>query len=65
MLDNLSILLAFAAGLTAGSLAPTYFAAERLRGFGRWLVQKIPYAPPPGESREEAMQEAADPDNSD
>jgi len=63
MLDNLSLLLAFAAGLTAGSLAPTYYAAERLRGFGRWLIQKIPYSPPPGMHKDEAMQEAVDNEN--
>lgn len=49
-------------GLIGGSLAPTYYAAERLRGAGRAVVARIPYRPPPGVDEQEAMQQAASAD---
>lgn len=52
-------LVAFAVGVLAGALAPTYYAAERLRGLGRWMLAKAPYQPPPGQREEEAMEQAA------
>lgn len=30
----------------AGMVTPFYYALERMRGFGRWTVNKLPYAPP-------------------
>jgi hypothetical protein len=39
----------------AGATAPTYHAQERMRGFGRWLLSRIPYEPPAGLSAEEAL----------
>ena len=52
------VLLAF----LAGSLCPTYYAQERFRGFGRAMLSKVPYAPPPGQQEDEAMVRAVDPD---
>lgn len=43
----------------AGATTPTYYAAERLRGFGRAFVDRLPYSPPPGMSTEEALRAAA------
>ncbi len=43
----------------AGSLCPTYYAQERLRGFGRAMFAAIPaYRPPPGMDEQQAMQAA-------
>lgn len=61
-LPSTAALIAFALGAIAGSLAPTYYASERLRGFGRALLSRLPYQPPPGQEREEALQEAVDGD---
>ena len=44
----------------AGAATPTYFAMERLRGFGRWFALKFPYEPPPGKDEGQAMEDAAD-----
>ena len=49
-----------ALGVLAGALAPTYYAAERLRGFGRAMVSRLPYEPPPGRDPEAAMVAAVD-----
>lgn len=46
--------LAFAAGATA----PTYYAQERMRGFGRSIANRIPYTPPPGMSEQQALEAA-------
>lgn len=43
----------------AGAACPTYYAQERFRGFGRALVDRLPYRPPPGMEEAEALQEAA------
>lgn len=43
----------------AGATTPTYYAAERLRGFGRAVVSRLPYEPPPGMSTDEALRAAA------
>ncbi|WP_435119074.1 hypothetical protein [Halolamina sp. C58] len=53
-------LVAFAIGAIAGSMVPTYYAQERLRGFGRALFARLPYQPPPGMQREEAMRAAVE-----
>ena len=44
----------------AGATAPTYYAQERLRGFGRFVASKLPYRAPPGREEQEAMVEATD-----
>jgi len=53
-------MIVFILGLVVGSLAPTYFAAEQLRGFGRAMLAKLPYEPPPGKDEKEALIEATD-----
>jgi hypothetical protein len=42
----------------AGLVTPWYVALERMRGFGRYLVFKLPYAPPPGMTESEALADA-------
>lgn len=54
-----AIVLAFLAGATA----PTYYAQERLRGFGRAVALRLPYRPPPGMEEQEAMEAASEKDN--
>ena len=50
----------------AGGMCPVYYFQERMRGFGRAMVAKLPYQPPPGKDREEALQDAVeDPSGSD
>lgn len=39
----------------AGVMVPFPYAMERFRGFGRVIIAKLPYAPPPGQNTEEAM----------
>lgn len=41
-----------------GATAPTYYAQERLRGFGRAMLDRLPYSPPPGMQKEAAMKAA-------
>lgn len=44
----------------AGAVTPWYYAQERIRGFGRWVSNKVPYAPPPGEDPEKALAAAVE-----
>jgi hypothetical protein len=44
----------------AGLVTPWYYALERMRGFGRWAVNWMPYSPPPGQDQGEALQEAVE-----
>jgi len=53
-------IIMFVFGVLVGSLAPTYYAGERMRGFGRAMFEKLPYKPPPGREAEEALIEATD-----
>jgi len=46
----------------AGACAPVYYSMERFRGFGRAMMTKLPYRPPPGKQTEEAMVEATSED---
>jgi hypothetical protein len=39
---------------------PTRYGFERLAGFGRYVAAKLPYEPPPGESEQEAMEQATE-----
>lgn len=50
------VVLAFLAGATA----PTYYAQERLRGFGRAVASRLPYEPPAGMDAKEAMEAATE-----
>lgn len=62
-IPSFECLLWFATGLLGGSMAPTYYANERLRGFGRALFAKLPYQKPPtAEDEQEAMEEAVEED---
>lgn len=49
----------FLAGLLAGLPAPYWYSAERIRGFSRTLLSKLPYKPPPGKTSEEALEDAS------
>lgn len=44
----------------AGAACPAYYAQERLRGFGRAVISRLPYTPPPGKSEEEALADAVE-----
>jgi hypothetical protein len=37
---------------------PTAYGIERLQGFGRALVSRLPYKAPPGMEKEQALQQA-------
>lgn len=51
-----AMLLAF----LAGGMCPVYYFQERMRGFGRRMISLLPYKPPPGKHREEALQDAVE-----
>ena len=55
--QQLAVALVFFLG---GALVPTYYAQERFRGFGRSLVDKLPYHPPPGMDEKEALEAAVE-----
>lgn len=46
-------------GLLLGLPVPYWFAAERVRGLTRAMLSKMPYRPPPGMDKEEAMTETS------
>jgi len=46
--------------ILAGMTVPTRYGVERLEGFGRFVVSKLPYRSPPGVDEQEAMQQATD-----
>jgi len=51
--------IAFLFGLLAGLSIPTGYGLERLAGFGRELLSKIPYRAPPGMDEDEALRRTA------
>lgn len=51
-------LAAVVVAFLAGAACPVYYAQERLRGFGRAMMSKLPYQPPPGSDEESALVEA-------
>lgn len=53
------VVLAFTAGLFAGGAVPVYYFEERARGFGRAMVSRLPYEPPPGMDQEQALHAAS------
>lgn len=54
------LVLAFLAGLLAGMTVPLRYGMERLAGFSRALLSRLPYEPPPGREPEEALQAATE-----
>lgn len=59
-IPSLEALAAVIVAFMAGASCPTYYAQERFRGFGRAMIKKLPYEPPPGLEAEEALQDATD-----
>lgn len=55
----------FLAGFLIGLPAPYWYAQERVRGFTRAILKQLPYEPPPGEDKQEAMKEAVNAENED
>jgi hypothetical protein len=65
-LPNITTLIAFVMGALIGATAPTYYAQERLRGFGRSMFKRLPYEPPPtAESETEALEDATEDETDD
>lgn len=62
-LGSMEILIAFLFGYLAGLAVPTRYGLERLSGFGRRAVSKLPYEPPPGKEEEEALADAVEEDS--
>lgn len=58
--SNVTTIAAIVLAFLAGATCPTYFAQERFRGFGRALVSRLPYRPPPGMDESEALEDATD-----
>lgn len=52
----------FLLGFLVGLPAPYWYAQERIRGFTRSVLKRIPYEPPPGQHKEEALEEAVSQD---
>jgi len=50
---------AVVAAFLAGAACPAYYAQERFRGFGRAMLDRLPYRPPPGMEETQALREAA------
>lgn len=44
---------------SAGAAVPSYYAMERMAGFGRAALSKLPYKPPAGMEREQALAAAS------
>ena len=59
--DESGLIIMYVLGILTAIWVPTRFAMERLEGFGRWGMMKVPYEPPAGKSEEQAMAEAEDP----
>ena len=53
-------MLAFVAGLLAGMTLPLRYGLERMAGFARALLARLPHEPPPGREAEEALQAAVE-----
>lgn len=62
VMESTPMLAVLLVSFLAGSLCPTYYASERFRGFGRVMLGKLPYAPPPGQETEQALIQATDAD---
>jgi hypothetical protein len=55
-----NLVIAFVAGLLAGMTVPLRYGMERLAGFSRALLGRLPYRPPPGREPEEALRAATE-----
>jgi hypothetical protein len=65
-LPDVVTVIAFVMGILIGATAPTYYAQERLRGFGRSMFKRLPYEPPPtAESEQEALEDATENESDD
>jgi len=53
-------LIFFILGFVAGMTIPLRYGMERLNGFARWVVSKLPYKAPPGKTADEALEQATD-----
>jgi len=60
MLPSVQMLAVALVFYLGGALAPAYYAQERFRGFGRSLLDRLPYKAPPGMNEEEALQLAVE-----
>ncbi|MFU1780719.1 hypothetical protein ACM16X_04995 [Haloarcula japonica] len=60
LLPSASAVAGFVLAFLAGAACPTYYAQERLRGFGRALIDRLPYVPPPGMDEQQALEAAAE-----
>lgn len=58
LIPSLDQLMWFFVGVLAALPVPYWYANERIQGFARWLLAKLPYEPPPGKTEEEALEEA-------
>lgn len=56
--QNAPQMAAIVLAYVAGAATPFAYLIERLRGFGRATVQKLPYSPPPGLDKEQALRRA-------
>jgi len=56
--QNAPQLAAIVLAYVAGAATPFAYLIERLRGFGRASVAKLPYKSPPGMEKEQALQRA-------
>lgn len=54
---------AFLLGFLLGLPAPYWYSQERIRGLTRAFLDRMPYKPPPGKEREEALEEAVESSN--
>lgn len=54
------IIMTFLLGVLVGLPAPFWYAQERIAGFSRYWLNKLPYQPPPGKEEGEAMEEATE-----
>lgn len=58
LLPSTGAVALFVLAFLAGAACPTYYAQERLRGFGRAIVDRLPYVPPPGMEEQQALRAA-------
>jgi hypothetical protein len=61
-IPTIETLAAVVVAFLAGASCPVYYANERFRGFGRAMMSKLPYEPPPGQDEQQALEDAVDDD---
>ena len=57
---NVTTIAVVVLAFLVGAACPVYYAQERLRGFGRAVMSRLPYKPPPGREEGAAMEDATD-----